>query len=416
MTEFTITGIRFQMGDHLSFDEATEAAEQFVAGLKKGQQVMLVAEPENPIDQNAIAAYIDYERIGYIDKEETEELHPLLDENHQCNAIVERTDGHITVFISIPGATENTKTQISRHRVLPESPLGDSVYMPYTKAESKLQLIASRLSGIDINKENLQEIIRLAEHYVQLLKISICHEDILWMNKIAKKLNEVCRSHQALGMSEAEVEKISYIINKVREAVGDMHRTVEHWPERVFEDHLERLRKDESVNCHLYRKYCDTFLSGKTFSEVDRTKIAEEHQRLYNWLKGMKWSELRNPQDLQAMGLKVNYLKLSRRELYDLYSVLLLIGKLQPLLKGGGTNQDEIVAKLKPIFFGDDQEANSFLIDIQDMKPTQITDKVNKMVKEKKISDVSRKRDLWMVLHENHLYDKSESNWNSQVV
>ena len=110
--------------------------------------------------------------------------------------IVERTDGHITVFISIPGATENTKTQISRHRVLPESPLGDSVYMPYTKAESKLQLIASRLSGIDINKENLQEIIRLAEHYVQLLKISICHEDILWMNKIAKKLNEVCRSHQ----------------------------------------------------------------------------------------------------------------------------------------------------------------------------------------------------------------------------
>ena len=304
MTEFTITGIRFQMGDHLSFDEATEAAEQFVAGLKKGQQVMLVAEPENPIDQNAIAAYIDYERIGYIDKEETEELHPLLDENHQCNAIVERTDGHITVFISIPGATENTKTQISRHRVLPESPLGDSVYMPYTKAESKLQLIASRLSGIDINKENLQEIIRLAEHYVQLLKISICHEDILWMNKIAKKLNEVCRSHQALGMSEAEVEKISYIFNKVREAVGDMHRTVEHWPERVFEDHLERLRKDESVNCHLYRKYCDTFLSGKTFSEVDRTKIAEEHQRLYNWLKGMKWSELRNLRIYRPWDLK----------------------------------------------------------------------------------------------------------------
>ena len=416
MTEFTITGIRFQMGDHLSFDEATEAAKQFVAGLKRGQQVMLVAEPENPIDQNAIAAYIDYERIGYIDKEETEELHPLLDENHQRNAIVERTDGHITVFISIPGAMENTKTQTSRHRILPESPLGDSVYMPYTKAESKLQLIASRLSGIDINKENLQEIIRLAEHYVQLLKISICHEDILWMNKIAKKLNEVCMSHQALGMSEAETENISYIYNKVREAVGDMHRTVEHWPERVFADHLERLRKDESINCHLYRKYCDAFLSGKTFSEVDKTKVAEEHQRLCNWLKGMKWSELRNPQDLQAMGLKVNYLKLSRRELYDLYSVLLLIEQLKPMLKGMIANQDVIVEKLRPIFFGDNHAANGFLMDIQDMKPTQITDKVNKMVKEKKISEMSRKRDLWMVLHENHLYDKSESNWNSQVV
>ena len=416
MTEFTITGIRFQMGVHLNFDEATEAAEQFLAGLKKGQQVILVAEPENPVDQNAIAAYIDYERIGYIDNEETDELHPLLDENHQCNAVVERTDGHVTVFISIPGATENTTPQTSRHRVLPESPLGESVYMSYTKDESRLQLIASRLSGIDIKKENLQEIIRLAEHYVQLLKISICHEDILWMNKIAKKMNKVCSLHQALGMSEAEKEKISNIYNKVYEAVGDMHSTVDHWPERVFVDHLERLRNDENVNRHLYKKYCDAFLSGKNFSEVDKIKVAEEHQRLCDWMKGMKWSELRNPQDLQAMGLKVNYLKLSRRELYDLYSVLLLIEKLQPLLKGVVANQDEIVAKLRPIFFGDDHEANGFLMDIQTMKPTQITDRVNKMVKEKKISEMSRKRDLWMILHENHLYDKSESNWNSQVL
>ena len=297
----------------------------------------------------------------------TDELHPLLDENHQCNAVVERTDGHVTVFISIPGATENTTPQTSRHRVLPESPLGESVYMPYTKDESRLQLIASRLSGIDIKKENLQEIIRLAEHYVQLLKISICHEDILWMNKVAKKMNKVCSLHQALGMSEAEKEKISNIYNKVYEAVGDMHSTVDHWPERVFVDHLERLRNDENVNRHLYKKY-------------------------------------------------VNYLKLSRRELYDLYSVLLLIEKLQPLLKGVVANQDEIVAKLRPIFFGDDHEANGFLMDIQTMKPTQITDRVNKMVKEKKISEMSRKRDLWMILHENHLYDKSESNWNSQVL
>ena len=383
MTEFTITGIRFQMGVHLNFDEATEAAEQFLAGLKKGQQVILVAEPENPVDQNAIAAYIDYERIGYIDKEETDELHPLLDENHQCNAV--------------------------------ESPWRECLYA-YTKDESRLQLIASRLSGIDIKKENLQEIIRLAEHYVQLLKISICHEDILWMNKIAKKMNKVCSLHQALGMSEAEKEKISNIYNKVYEAVGDMHSTVDHWPERVFVDHLERLRNDENVNRHLYKKYCDAFLSGKNFSEVDKTKVAEEHQRLCDWMKGMKWSELRNPQDLQAMGLKVNYLKLSRRELYDLYSVLLLIEKLQPLLKGVVANQDEIVAKLRPIFFGDDHEANGFLMDIQTMKPTQITDRVNKMVKEKKISEMSRKRDLWMILHENHLYDKSESNWNSQVL
>ena len=130
----------------------------------------------------------------------------------------------------------------------------------------------------------------------------------------------------------------------------------------------------------------------------------------------MKWSELRDPQNLQAIGLKVNYLKLSRRELYDLYSVLLLIEQLKPLLKGMIANQDEIVAKLRPIFYGDDQEANGFLVDIQDMKPKQITDKVNQLVGNRKISEMSRKRDLWMVLHNYGLYEKSESNWNSQVV
>ena len=416
MTEFTITGIRFQMGDYLSLDEATEAAMQFVAGMKKGQQVMLVAEPENPIDQNAIAAYINYERIGYIDKEETEELLPLLDENHQCDAVVERTDGHVTLFISIPGAKEILKTRGSRHRILPESPLGESVYMPYTKAESKLQLIASRLSAIDINRDNLHDIICIAEHYAELLKISICHDDSLWMNKIAKKMHRICSLSEELGMTEAEVEKVSLIYNKVHEAVGDMHRTVEHWPERVFVDHLERLRKDESVNRHLYRKYCDTFLGGKDFSEVKKTRVAEEHQRLCDWLKDMKWSELRNPEDLQAMGLKVNYLKLSRRELYDLYSVLLLIEKLESELEGMVASQNDIVTQLKPLFFGDEQEANDFFLNIQGMKPKQITDKVNQLVREKRISEISRKRDLWMLLHKYGLYEKSESNWNSQVV
>ena len=82
-------------------------------------------------------------------------------------------------------------------------------------------------------------------------------------------------------------------------------------------------------------------------------------------------------------------------------------------------NMDEslsaIVNKLKPIFFGSEEEAKAFLESIQDMKPTQITDKVNQLVSEKKISDLSKHRDLWKVLHDYGLYKRSESNWNQQV-
>ena len=77
--------------------------------------------------------------------------------------------------------------------------------------------------------------------------------------------------------------------------------------------------------------------------------------------------------------------------------------------------QQDVVEKLKPMFYGQVEDAKTFLVSIQGMKPTQITDKVNQLVREKKISDMSKHRGLWKVLHDCGIYDKSESNWNMQV-
>ena len=77
--------------------------------------------------------------------------------------------------------------------------------------------------------------------------------------------------------------------------------------------------------------------------------------------------------------------------------------------------QQDVVEKLKPMFYGQLEDAKAFLVSIQGMKPTQITDKVNQLVSEKKISDMSKHRDLWKVLHDCGIYDKSESNWKQQV-
>ena len=75
----------------------------------------------------------------------------------------------------------------------------------------------------------------------------------------------------------------------------------------------------------------------------------------------------------------------------------------------------DIVEQLKPIFFGIEEEARAFLESIRGMKPTLITDKVNQLVDEKKISNLSKHRDLWKILSDNGLYNRSESNWNQQV-
>ena len=80
-----------------------------------------------------------------------------------------------------------------------------------------------------------------------------------------------------------------------------------------------------------------------------------------------------------------------------------------------GEQPSAIVERLKPIFYGSEQEARDFLKSIQGMKPTQITDKVNQLVNEKKISELSSHRDLWKVLHDFDLYKRTEANWNMQV-
>ena len=188
MTEYTVTAIRYQMGDHLSAEEQTQAAIEFVAALKIGQPVLLAAEPENPVDDKAVAVYINFERIGYIATEECDEVQQNLDDHRQGRGVIERTDGHLTFFISIPNNTEKSEVIESRKRTLPESPLDDNVKLPYTREESKLQLLATKLLNMDVNEQSIQPIIDMAELYLPLAKLSICHADGYWRDKIFKKL------------------------------------------------------------------------------------------------------------------------------------------------------------------------------------------------------------------------------------
>lgn len=79
------------------------------------------------------------------------------------------------------------------------------------------------------------------------------------------------------------------------------------------------------------------------------------------------------------------------------------------------SKMENLVEQLAPIFFNDQQEAANFVKQIQNMKPRQITALVSDLVRDRIISDISSRRVLWTILHDNGLYPLSESNWNSQV-
>jgi hypothetical protein len=81
-----------------------------------------------------------------------------------------------------------------------------------------------------------------------------------------------------------------------------------------------------------------------------------------------------------------------------------------PSLKGGEKS-------LLPIFYNSKENVRIFLEMIKGMAPNDITDLVNRWVKERRISDYgnSRKGDLWAILYDAGLYPKSRQNWNRRV-
>ena len=80
MAEYAITGIRYSLWKEGSLEERTRLTEEFLSRLESGTPMMLVAEPDNIKDSNAIAAYTtDIRKVGYIKHECCGELKPLLE-------------------------------------------------------------------------------------------------------------------------------------------------------------------------------------------------------------------------------------------------------------------------------------------------------------------------------------------------
>ena len=79
--------------------------------------------------------------------------------------------------------------------------------------------------------------------------------------------------------------------------------------------------------------------------------------------------------------------------------------------------EDDLVEKLRPLFFNNENDVKLFLKEISGMQPNNITDLVNTWVQDKRISDYgsSRKGDLWKILHDAKLYPRTIQNWNRRV-
>lgn len=396
MAEYEVTGVRYQMGDNLTLEQKTQAAEEFIKTLQVGEPLILAAEPDNPKDCEAIAVYRDFtRRVGYIKHERCKDIKPLLDATGQCDAMVSGDDGHVTFFVEIPDAPDNVVLPTQRERVLPESPLPQDVGLAYSDEERALQIVAPRIATMKLTADNINVLLSMAERYMPLSSASISYDDDYWRDRVQLQLRKAAK----MKLPDEQKQRVKRLYDQIHNIIGDFHRTHEHPQQQVFEHQLASLREQTQ----LFEKF-------EKYVALSKDGLSAAVDRLRTWFEGMPRVELRDPQDYGMLAEALSYMGVSRRELYDVYAAVLLLEKY-----GIDKSQQEVVEKLKPIFYGSESDAEAFLSSIRGMKPKQITDKVNQMVREKKISEMSSHRDLWKVLHDFGIYTPTESNWNMQV-
>ena len=134
--------------------------------------------------------------------------------------------------------------------------------------------------------------------------------------------------------------------------------------------------------------------------------------------------------DYEALGkyLFQNYYKMTeaeRQAFFDLDIMMELINEdiknVMPVeeeeVLDDNLDNENLTKRLKPIFYNNEDDVETFLKEIKGMPPNDITDLVNRWVKEKRISNYgnSRKGDLWTMLNDAGLYTKSRQNWNRRV-
>lgn len=78
-------------------------------------------------------------------------------------------------------------------------------------------------------------------------------------------------------------------------------------------------------------------------------------------------------------------------------------------------NNDIVLEELTPFFYGDEAEAKHFMQMIRGMRGQDITQLVNRLLRENKLSDRSYLKPLWMVLNRHGLYKNAYSTWAANV-
>ena len=305
----------------MSKEDKDTYTENYLSKIPKGEKIILKAQPDNPFDPNAIAAYIDYsQRIGYVNAGELDDVRPLLDENELLECSVVRWD-HVTLFVEAEGETAFGNIELKENDKFAPTPFEDYAKLSLEDEEHSLDIISLRLFNYKLPDDDIpDEWLCLAEKFVNGMNLSISQKHLNRKGQIRKLLRKLYVQYGDKNVDKSKLCRLGALSKAADSHVSDTSR--DGGKHIVFANQLKRLREHAKEEHELFQKFDK---HHQILSAMDGNKICTI-DKIDDWLMQL-------PDDIgtafltgeyNSFATKMAYQKPSTNDVYRLASVLLI--------------------------------------------------------------------------------------------
>lgn len=222
------------------------------------------------------------------------------------------------------------------------------------------------------------------------------------------------------------------ILSSVKKAYGEIQRTTTFLWDGQYPEYLEdlqldiecgRLITDEEEEQKKNEKKMDDYMAKHTMTEEDIDKAI-------SGTESITVTDEKSSETIAALEKSIKELEEKNKVLYSENKELKEQLTQKPTAVENTEEMDSlkkeservskeheemIVELLIPIFYNTEQDVKEFLKRIAGRPDTEVIDTVCEFLKERKISEKSKGRPLWSVLHAAKYYSSTESNWNTAL-
>ena len=174
--------------------------------------------------------------------------------------------------------------------------------------------------------------------------------------------------------------------------------------------------RDIFFNTHDYKHWLLSFTNAMIMSIKNENLeefVSKMKKHTFESLSKFVFNE--NSSDIKSPEFQLFYC-IERFEKKPDYDYSLPDGGLTKADAGTAENNETLLEELTPIFYGNKEQAEDYIQKIKNI--TKDVEKIRytaQLVNENTISEMSCHRDLYSILHDHRLYNKSESNWNKVI-